>query len=283
MVAFRLCPIITIATALLVFGGGARAQSQPEDDPLAAGVRKIAAACSNDLKKYCSTVTPGEGRLMLCIEAHEDQISSQCDYALFEASRSLNRALDRIAQIADVCWDDIKQYCPNIPEGGWRIERCLASQKMLLSPICQSQISKPELRTQRIKIQVDPPKSPELQQVYDLLKQRQWFEKAQEYFGIFKLPEDVTIKATSCGMSNAWYRRGEVTICYEYLEDIRKDMPDETTPDGLTQTDAVIGQFVYTLAHEMGPRTLRCPRYSDTRPARGRSRSVRRLFDAATR
>jgi hypothetical protein len=29
-------------------------------------------------------------------------------------------------------------------------------------------------------------------------------------------------------------------------------MPDETTPQGITPTDAVIGQFVYTLAHEMG-------------------------------
>jgi hypothetical protein len=29
-------------------------------------------------------------------------------------------------------------------------------------------------------------------------------------------------------------------------------MPDETTPQGLTPADAVVGQFVYTLAHEMG-------------------------------
>jgi hypothetical protein len=29
-------------------------------------------------------------------------------------------------------------------------------------------------------------------------------------------------------------------------------MPDETTPRGLTRADAVLGQFVYTLAHEMG-------------------------------
>jgi Putative metallopeptidase len=109
-----------------------------------------------------------------------------------------------------------------------------------------------DVRPQRIKIEVYPPKNPEQQQVYDLVKQRQWFEKAQEFFGIFKLPQDITIFARSCGMSNAWYVQGTVTICYEYLDDILKSMPEETTPEGITQADAVIGQFAYTLAHEMG-------------------------------
>jgi hypothetical protein len=109
-----------------------------------------------------------------------------------------------------------------------------------------------DVRPQRIKIDVYPPKNPEQQQVYDLVKQHQWFEKAQEFFGIFKLPQDITIFARSCGMSNAWYVQGTVTICYEYLDDILKSMPEETTPEGITQADAVIGQFAYTLAHEMG-------------------------------
>jgi hypothetical protein len=254
---FRLHPIVAIMTALLVFNVGASAQSQPETR-LAAGVRKIETACSNDLKKYCSEVTPGDERLMLCIQAHEDKISIQCDYALFEASRNLNRALDRIAQIADVCWSDIERLCSHLPEGGWRIARCLESQRVILTPACQTQFSASgtaaaqEVRPKRIKIESDPPNNPELQQVYDLLKQRQWLEKAQEFFGIFKLPQDITIVARSCGMSNAWYVQGTVTICYEYLDDILKSMPEETTPEGITQADAVIGQFAYTLAHEMG-------------------------------
>jgi hypothetical protein len=48
------------------------------------------------------------------------------------------------------------------------------------------------------------------------------------------------------GVSNAWY------ICYEYLEDIRKTMPQATTLQGLTPADAVIGQYVYTVSHELG-------------------------------
>jgi hypothetical protein len=109
-----------------------------------------------------------------------------------------------------------------------------------------------DVHPQRIKIEVHPPKSPEQQQAYDLVTRRRWLEKAQEIFGIFKLPQDITIFARSCGMSNAWYVHGTVTICYEYIDDIIKSMPEETTPEGITQADAVAGQFAYTLAHEMG-------------------------------
>ena len=102
--------VITITAGLLVFGEGATAQNQLEAR-LAAAVRKIEMACSDDIKKYCNTVTPDEGRLILCIEAHEDKISTQRDYALFEAARNLDRALDRIEQVADICWNDIEKYC----------------------------------------------------------------------------------------------------------------------------------------------------------------------------
>jgi hypothetical protein len=39
--------------------------------------------------------------------AHEDKISTKCDYALYSASRNLDRAIDSIEQAADACWPDI--------------------------------------------------------------------------------------------------------------------------------------------------------------------------------
>ena len=65
-----------LLTAALAYIGFAQAQS-PLETRLSEATRKIEAACSEDLKKYCSTVTPGEGRLLLCIEAHEDKISAK--------------------------------------------------------------------------------------------------------------------------------------------------------------------------------------------------------------
>ena len=104
----------------------------------------------------------------------------------------------------------------------------------------------------RIRIEYEPPTNPEFQPIYEALKQRQALEKLQELFSPFKLPADLTIKTKQCGMSNAWYQRPTLTICYEYLDDVRKNTPKETTPEGITPTDALLGQFFYVVAHEMG-------------------------------
>jgi Putative metallopeptidase len=67
------------------------------------------------------------------------------------------------------------------------------------------------------------------------------------------LPADLMLRTMGCdGISNAWYQRPTLTICYEYLEDIRKTAPKETTPAGITPTDAIIGQLFFVVAHEMG-------------------------------
>ena len=97
-----------------------------------------------------------------------------------------------------------------------------------------------------------PPKNPEFQSICDTLEKNQTLEKLQEIFSPFKLPADLTIKTTECGMSNAWYQRPTLTICYEYLADILKNLPSEGAPSGITQTDAILGQFYYVVFHEMG-------------------------------
>jgi hypothetical protein len=109
-----------------------------------------------------------------------------------------------------------------------------------------------EFHAERVKVEVLPPKTPETQEAYELLKKSRWMEEAQQFYGIFKLPQDITIFVRSCGMSNAWYVQGTVTVCYEYLDDIIKSIPPGDTPDGITPSDAARGQFVYTLTHEMG-------------------------------
>ena len=137
-------PRLIVATIVAVLAAGAVANAQTVqtklEDRLTAAVNKIQAACGEDLKKYCSTVTPGEGRLLLCLEAHEDKISTQCEYSLFSAARNLDRALDRIEQTADACWNDIEKHCASVPAGGGGIARCLINQKSSLQPVCGSKI-----------------------------------------------------------------------------------------------------------------------------------------------
>jgi len=112
-------------------------------------------------------------------------------------------------------------------------------------------MAEPEPR--RIRIEYVLPKNPDHQVVYDLLKERRALEKLQEIFSPFRLPIYVTLRTVGCdGVSNAWYRRGTVTVCYEYLEEIRQSTPEQTTPAGVTPRDAVVGQLFYVFAHEMG-------------------------------
>jgi hypothetical protein len=136
-----------VATAALVFAltDAANAQTQLQsklEARLTAAVKRVQTACDEDLKKYCNTVTPGEGRILLCLEAHEDKIGTKCDYSLFEASRNLDRALDNVAETADACGNDIEKYCADTPEGGGHIIQCLLTKKDSLAPTCRSGLGK---------------------------------------------------------------------------------------------------------------------------------------------
>jgi hypothetical protein len=129
----------------------------------------------------------------------------------------------------------------------------------LLCAICACVLSLPgtpagaDPQSKRIRIEYATPKNPEHRPIYDLLKERRALEKLQEIFGAFQLPNDLTLRTVGCdGVSNAWYERSTVSVCYEYLDEIRRSLPKETTPAGVTPTDALVGQFFYVFAHEMG-------------------------------
>jgi Golgi apparatus protein 1 len=104
---------------------------------IAAGIQKVQAACRNELTNYCGSVTPGEGRLLLCMQAHEDKISNQCGMALFEASRNIEQAAHRVEKIADACWGDIQRLCT----GGGSIGQCVMQNQASLSPGCQAVVA----------------------------------------------------------------------------------------------------------------------------------------------
>jgi hypothetical protein len=111
-------------------------------------------------------------------------------------------------------------------------------------------------RPNRIKIQYDPPKNSDLQALYGRLRDHHFLERVQKILSPLRLPEDLTIKATECGVMNAWYRRETSgpteTICYELLKTLSQSMPKQTTPDGVTPMDAVVGQALWLVLHETG-------------------------------
>lgn len=126
-----------------------------------------------------------------------------------------------------------------------------ACMSLLMLPPTQTVAAEPA--TDRIKIQYFTPQNPAYIPTMNFLKERQVLEKLKEVFSPFRLPIDLTLRTGDCGgVANAWYESGAMTICYEYVQEILQGLPKDTTADGITRSDAAIGQFFYVVAHEMG-------------------------------
>ena len=106
-------------------------------------------------------------------------------------------------------------------------------------------------KTNQVRVKYVPPKNPAHQPIYDLLKERQSLEQLQEFLSPFRLQWTLNISLIGCdGEADAMYADDTITICYEYIEDLQKYMPEKTTPDGVDPIDTVIGPFVDTVLHE---------------------------------
>jgi Cysteine rich repeat len=111
-------------------------------DKLNARVEKLESACAKDIKKYCSTVTPGEGRMIYCMQAHEDKISPKCVFELEEAATAVHAAADALKDGVIACKAEINGVCGKIKPGEGRIATCLLENKSTASAGCAEAIAK---------------------------------------------------------------------------------------------------------------------------------------------
>ena len=96
----------------------------------------VFSACEKDLESYCSQVTPGEGRLLHCVAAHEDKISGQCGYALYRASSMLEQLTMAIAYLAQSCGEELEAFCSEVEMGEGRVLDCLGKHQAELGESC---------------------------------------------------------------------------------------------------------------------------------------------------
>lgn len=112
---------------------------------------------------------------------------------------------------------------------------------------------KSTLRSDRIQISYVTPKDPAHESVFRLLKERQVLEKFKEFLSPLRLPRPLRLKLEGCdGVSNAWYDEDAITVCYEYIDDVLRNAPKETTAAGVTRVDAVVGPTLEVFLHEVG-------------------------------
>jgi hypothetical protein len=113
-------------------------------EKLTARVTSLEKACAGDIKKYCKTVTPGEGRMIYCMQAHEDKISVKCAFELGEAATSVQTAADALKDAVIACKAEISGVCGKVPPGQGRIAACLMSNKSTASAGCGEALKKIE-------------------------------------------------------------------------------------------------------------------------------------------
>jgi hypothetical protein len=106
-------------------------------------------------------------------------------------------------------------------------------------------------KTNRVSVRYVPPKNPTHQGIYTDLKQRGALEKLQKLLSPVRLPRKVRISLDECdGEADAFYEDDEITICYEYIAELMKNMPQETTPGGVAPIDTIIGPMFEVSLHE---------------------------------
>ena len=107
-------------------------------------VEHLVVACESDLENYCSQVTPGNGRLLHCMAAHEDKISGQCEYAFYQAATLLEQLSVAINYVAQECMTDIEAHCSDLSDvviGDGKILACLEEHDEEVGESCKIAIA----------------------------------------------------------------------------------------------------------------------------------------------
>ncbi len=97
--------------------------------------------CSKEIETYCSSVTPGGGRLVSCAKAHEDKLSSECIYSLNRAGDWLETLTRTLSYVVSQCAADALKFCPDVEVGEQRVLNCLGENKANLNKYCSLALS----------------------------------------------------------------------------------------------------------------------------------------------
>ena len=109
-------------------------------------VESVAKGCEKELSSYCKDVTPGEGRILACLYAHADKVSSRCEYAVYDAAAQLERAVSALTYVANECDEDIDSICGKVEQGEGRILTCLKKNESKVTKRCNQAMTDIDLQ-----------------------------------------------------------------------------------------------------------------------------------------
>ena len=110
-----------------------------------------------------------------------------------------------------------------------------------------------EGKSNRVSIEYVRPKNPAHEQLAGRLKEARVLERLQVLLSPFRLPRTLKVLLSGCdGEADAFYEEDVITICYEYIADLRDKMPAQKTPAGIEPIDTIVGPLIDTSLHEAG-------------------------------
>jgi hypothetical protein len=110
-------------------------------EKLVARIAKLQSACARDIRKYCKAVTPGEGRVIYCLQAYEDKISSECTFELEDSLTKVQASADGLKGAIIACKAEIAGVCGKTVPGQGRVAACLLANKSTASKDCADAIT----------------------------------------------------------------------------------------------------------------------------------------------
>lgn len=97
------------------------------------GTKKKEGPCVEDVKKYCSSVKAGDGRIASCLHGRKADLTPACSDAMAAARQKMEK-------LAKECKADAEKYCKDVPKGHGRVLSCLKGQESKLSAECGSEL-----------------------------------------------------------------------------------------------------------------------------------------------
>jgi CheY-like chemotaxis protein len=134
--------VLMLGVAALIAPAAAQSPAQDTQAVMQSELgQQVLNGCNAELVEHCAEVTPGEGRLLACLFAYGDQLSGQCELALYDAAARLERAINTISYVASECRSELQAHCANVQPGEGRIAQCLADNASELSPGCDQALT----------------------------------------------------------------------------------------------------------------------------------------------
>jgi Golgi apparatus protein 1 len=100
-------------------------------------VETISRDCKSEIARFCGSVSPGRSRVIACLYANIDKLTSDCGFALIDAAPELDSTVAKLALVAKGCGNDLRAFCPRVRPGEGRLLGCLSSNKDTISFQCR--------------------------------------------------------------------------------------------------------------------------------------------------